>query len=258
MLAALEANFVTHASWILGRLEGARVEDSASYVLVDSGLATDTFNLVCRARLDAEDGAERARRAVAFFEDFGRPFSWWVGPIDEPERLGEILAGIGLVEAESETAMAVSLADLETRETPSGLRIERASTAGHLADFGRVCAANWDPPDAEVERFYGSAAAVLAPDSPIRLYVGYVGGEPVACSELCLGGGVAGLYGVSTLAAHRRRGYGNALTQAPLLDARAAGVRAAVLQASPDGEPVYARMGFRPIGRYTEYKPGLR
>lgn len=68
-----------------------------------------------------------------------------------------------------------------------------------------------------------------------------------------LSAGVAGSYNVATLVAERRRGYGGAITLATLHAARDAGYEVAVLQASADGEPVYARLGFLACGRFTEY-----
>ena len=70
--------------------------------------------------------------------------------------------------------------------------------------------------------------------------------------------GAVGLYGIATLAAHRRKGYGTALTLRPLLDARDEGHTLAVLQASAEGQGVYARLGFLPTGHYTEYKTAGR
>jgi predicted GNAT family acetyltransferase len=89
----------------------------------------------------------------------------------------------------------------------------------------------------------------------LHLYVGYVAGRPVAAAELCLAGDVAGLYGVCTLEAERGRGFATALLARLLADTRDAGMRLATLQASAQGRPVYERLGFRPVGRYTEYKP---
>jgi len=40
-----------------------------------------------------------------------------------------------------------------------------------------------------------------------------------------------------------------------LEDARAAGLRTAVLQAAPDGVGVYRRLGFAEFGTIREYKP---
>lgn len=253
---AADANFVTHASWTPSRVPGMVVRDEPDLVLVDSGLACDTFNFVLRARLDGGTAATRIAGALGHFRRVGRPFSWWVGPADLPADLGDLLEAQGVVRAESELAMAASLARLPGESPPAGLEIRRVRTPVELADFARVNAANWSPPDEDVVRFHDRTATVtLSAGAPQWFYVGYFEGMPVAAAELTLGGGVAGLYGISTLASFRRRGFGRALTLRPLLDACAAGLRHAVLQASADGAPVYRRLGFEAFGEITEYKP---
>jgi ribosomal protein S18 acetylase RimI-like enzyme len=229
-------------------------------VLVDSGLPCDTFNFVCRARLEGSRADERVRAAVAHFSGVGRPFSWWLGPADRPAGLAAHLTAAGLEASESEVAMAADLDALETDGgLPEGLRIRRVASRKVLRDFAAVNAENWTPPDPWVARYYDLAAdALLSPDAPQRLYVGYCDGEPVSTAEAAVGGGVAALFGVSTRTAYRRRGFGSALTLAPLRDVRAEGFRTVVLQASADGEPVYARLGFAPFGRIVEYKPRAR
>lgn len=153
--------------------------------------------------------------------------------------------------------MALDLARLPAAAGPAGLEVRRVRTPDELRDFARINAANWKPPDDQVLRFHELAGSLtLAQGAPQWYYVGYLGGTPVAAAELTIGGGVAGLYGVSTLEAHRRRGFGAALTLRPLRDARAAGLRTAVLQASAEGAAMYRRLGFAPFGEITEYKPG--
>ena len=105
-------------------------------------------------------------------------------------------------------------------------------------------------------RFYElTASALLANDSALWQYVGYLGEAPVATAELTMGGGVVGLYNVCTQVPYRRQGLGTALTLIPLLDARAQGYLTAVLQASTDGAGMYTRVGFQTFGQVTEYKP---
>ncbi|WP_438027778.1 GNAT family N-acetyltransferase [Sorangium sp. So ce233] len=257
LAAAADDNMAVHASWAQERLPGARVLRDGGLVLVDSGLPCDTFNFVLRARLDAGVAQARVAQAVDHFRRAGRPFSWWVGPADEPENLGALLRAAGLEAAESEVGMAADLHALPAEhEPPRGLAIARVRTAAQVRDFARLLAGNWTPPDAEVMRFYEMAApALLSEDAPLWLYVGYLGGTPVATSELAVGGGVAGLYNISTVASHRRQGIGRALTLRPLLDARAAGLRLAILQASADGLGLYSGIGFVATGQLTEYKP---
>jgi len=52
----------------------------------------------------------------------------------------------------------------------------------------------------------------------------------------------------------RRRGFASAMLRRALEEARAAGLRTAFLQASPDGVGVYRRQGFAEFGTITEYK----
>jgi ribosomal protein S18 acetylase RimI-like enzyme len=224
-------------------------------VLTDCGMRCDTFNAACRARLAPAAASARIREAIAWFA--GRPFSWWVGPADGPADLPARLSDAGLSPAESEVAMAADLSRLRPVDTaPDGLVIRRVRTATELARYARINAANWNPPDRLLVRFYEVAGPVLlAPESPLRMYVGYAGDQAVATCELTVGGGVAGLYGISTLAAHRHRGYGSAMTAYPLLEAREDGIATAVLQASAAGLGVYERIGFEKFGEITEYKP---
>lgn len=253
---AADANLVTHATWALERTPGMRVSRDLGVVLTDSGLPCDTFNLVCRARLTEGEAQAGIRAALAFYRAARRPFTWWVGPADQPANLGDLLISAGFAPAETEIAMAADLASLPAAPVPVGLEIRRARSATELHDFACVVAANWDPPDPEVLRFYAlTAPALLEPDAPLGFYVGYLAGEPVASAELTLGGGVAGLYSICTLEAYRRQGIGTAMALQPLLDARASGVATAVLQAAVAGVGIYTRVGFAGFGGITEYKP---
>ncbi len=90
----------------------------------------------------------------------------------------------------------------------------------------------------------------------MRLYVGYLDGTPAAAAELFLsrGGTVGGLHMISTRACFQRRGIGLAMTWHAAQEARSAGARHIVLQASAQGEPVYRRLGFASLGMLTEYQ----
>jgi GNAT superfamily N-acetyltransferase len=247
-------NLAAHMSWVQMGTAGMSVQTDDQLVVVDAGLPTDTFNTVCRARLAPEQLAARIAQVVAHFRQVERPFSWWVGPADQPDTLDLALLGAGLVAAESELAMAADLASLAAAvPVPKGFRIKRAVAARQIHEFAAVLAA---PAYPAVLDFYAAATPrLLAPGAPLWLYVGYLGAEPVASAELTVGGGVVGLYNIVTLAAHRRQGIGSAMTLRPLLDARQQGYKTAILQASAEGQGVYARLGFRAFGEYTEYQP---
>lgn len=239
-------NFARHVSWLQERTAGMFVSDADGAMVTDSGLPSDTFNVVCHSRADV-----RIDRVLAHFETVRRPFSWWVGPEDLPVDLSALLEEAGLHAAESELAMSLELHTLADVRVPEPLRIERVRTREQLADFARIAA----PADPAAVAFYAqTAAAALTSDCPLRFYLGYADDQAVASSEVTLTGTIAGVYNVSTLPEHRRRGFGTAMTAAPLLEARRDGATLAILQATPAGASIYRRIGFRSNGEITEYK----
>ena len=92
-----------------------------------------------------------------------------------------------------------------------------------------------------------------------HLYLGNIDGTPVATSELFLGGGVAGIHGVTTVPEFRGRGIGTAMTPSPLIDARNQGYDIGVLFSSEMAVGIYRGSGFQEYGRgyiYLWQEPG--
>jgi GNAT superfamily N-acetyltransferase len=68
-------------------------------------------------------------------------------------------------------------------------------------------------------------------------------------------GGDCGIYMVGTQPAARRRGLATALSAYAIEQARERGCTTASLQSTEMAESVYARVGFRDLGRFHEYTP---
>jgi ribosomal protein S18 acetylase RimI-like enzyme len=252
-----DAAFVTHVTWVPERTPGMSCRVHPHLVLADSGLACDTFNFVCRARLSPEDTSRAAAEAIGHFQRVDRPFSWWVGPADQPGDLGASLEALGLERAETELAMGMPLEALPgPPPRVPGLEVRRVVSPEELETFARLSAGNWTPPDPDVLEFYRlGAAALLDPGCPQRLYVGYLGGEPVATAEGASADRTVALFGIMTREPYRGRGIGSWMTWRPLHDARAAGCDLGVLQAAEAGVGLYRRIGFRPFGAITQDTP---
>jgi ribosomal protein S18 acetylase RimI-like enzyme len=105
------------------------------------------------------------------------------------------------------------------------------------------------------EAAFGLAPGTFGPglaairDPAARAYVALQDGEPVVAAGTVLSEGDAGVVFVGTLPSARGRGLASELMRHALREARAAGAETTSLEASPMGEPVYARLGYRSLGR---------
>jgi hypothetical protein len=108
----------------------------------------------------------------------------------------------------------------------------------------RVAAAGFEAPQ-EFFRQMITSSALRVPG--VRCYVGEADGHPVTTGIGVTLGAFVGIFNVATPPAHRRRGYGAAVTARAVSDGLAAGASWSWLQSSPPGYQVYQRLGFRTV-----------
>ena len=85
-------------------------------------------------------------------------------------------------------------------------------------------------------------------DKRMHMFVGRVDGRAVAASMGYRGDNVVGVFGVTTVASARRRGYGTAMTRAAMLVDTGL---PSILAPSPMGERLYRRLGFEHVGELS-------
>lgn len=81
----------------------------------------------------------------------------------------------------------------------------------------------------------------------VRCYVGEADGELAATALTITLGRSAGIFNVATVPSFRGRGFGTAVTARAVADALAMGATNCWLQSSPEGYPVYRKLGFETI-----------
>ncbi len=248
---AMEANFNVHMTYFAQYLNQVELIRVPGFTLVDSELADDTFNYVIDADFSSVEAKEKIAEVTNHFDKSHTPFSWWISPHDQPNDLSSQLENNGYQNTENNCVMYFDL-DAWRGEDFSipDLNIVRANNEKTLRDFALVLTNN----ATAFETYFSWIAAILTDDDPIEYYVGYVNDKPVVRGLSCYFAQVAGLHWLSTAPSERRKGYARAMQIYRLNRAKELGYHLAVLQASPEGYPLYQQLGYQECGFFREYK----
>lgn len=239
-----------------GAIRGAQIDDAPALLRCTTGLPSPMFNCVARTRLAPGEADAAIAATLAHFRSRGVSMAfWWAGPACTPPDLGARLRARGLVRSWRDSpGLALDLATLPPDPPlPADFAIAPVEDAATLEEWGHTFNAVFASPAWVGATWAAATEAAGLARAPWRCYLGRLGGEPVATALRFAGAGVAGLYLIGTVERARRRGIGAAMTLAPLREARADGYRVGILHASPAGEALYRRLGFREYCRLNRY-----
>lgn len=238
-----------------GLADGGVLERSPAVTWFYTGLQFSLFNGVPVINTD-EAGVKRAYEGLhKQISKNPAPALWWIGPASRPDNIHALLTGYGLELVGEVPAMAMDLDKLdEALDTIPGFSVEQVDGADMQALWGRIAATGNGCDDAVIRHMEQIEGSIDDPGYREQVrYIGYLDGKPVASTALVLDSGVAGIYAVATVPEARKRGIGNYLTKMPLLEARKRGYRIGILQSSSAGYPIYQRLGFKDVFKYTLY-----
>jgi len=238
----LVRQFVTaYAQWMeaVARASGGPVLRTDDFVAVDDHAAHPLLNHTIMLRPVRDDRADEvAAQLFGFYTGDGGPFSMFSPwPIS-----------LSALQVEGHPPLMLRPAGGDRPALPAGLEITAADNREELGDYERVLVDGF-PLDAMQPFRAGSVfhpANLHVPGT--KFFVGRADGQPVTVATSIVACGVNHVEFVATLPDARGRGFGEAVTWAATM---AAPELPAVLVASDMGRPVYERMGYVALTRWT-------
>jgi GNAT superfamily N-acetyltransferase len=223
------------------------VEGDGLLLIAAEGLPWLTIAAMTRMPADP---AATLRRAQAFFAERG--LAWGLTAAgDVAEAVAPAAEAIGLTPGERMPGMLLTPLAGQVPAVP-GLTFREVRDAAALDTFNATSGAGFGGEEHLYRRLY-QPQMLGRPGS--TLYLGYLDGEPVATAVRITSHGIAGIGGVSTVPAARRRGIGEAITRHAALAGLPDGCRASFLQATEMGFDLYRRMGYRHVIDFHTWEP---
>jgi GNAT superfamily N-acetyltransferase len=137
--------------------------------------------------------------------------------------------------------------DLAAEPAPPELEVVRVSTPAEVLEFEAVSVHGFTGEDTPVKAGSLHPSPVLA-DERMTMLTGRVDGKAVAAATSYRTDDAIGIYGVTTVASARGRGYASALTRM-LIDP----ALPTSLSPSPEAESLYQRLGFEQVGALRQW-----
>lgn len=186
-----------------------------------------------------------------FLQQLGYGFIIWIRDHAD-NKLEASLRSFGLTPMrEPGSAGMITEQRLSLPEVPTDFQIFKVSTNEEADDFNHVISAAFGIPIELSQLAIGRLDQLTK--SNVAAYVIKSKDQAVAAGMTVVEHGVAGLYYIGTIPQARGRGFGELCTRLLTNAGFNLGARAAILQASLIGEPLYQRIGYKTITHYRWY-----
>jgi len=243
---AVDADVVAAAlatTWqhLAGALPGAWVLRDGGAVAWVSGVSLPTLNGVWAEHADPDPDAVTG--LLDRVEAAGLPYCLQLRP-GASAALAELAAARAMrLEMQIPLMVMKDPAAVTRAQRPPGLGLRELSP-DQVGLHASVAAAGFEAPE---ELF----VKLMTPDmlrlQGVRCYLGQMDGRAVTTGLGVTLDDFVGVFNIATPPAHRRQGYGAAVTVRAVADGLAAGAKWSWLQSSPPGYATYTRLGFRTV-----------
>jgi ribosomal protein S18 acetylase RimI-like enzyme len=248
MLGAPDVEAIERATF--KALPPRRVLEDDGWWLAANGGAIGRCNSVVPLRSGRSSLQDKIERAEAFYEAEGLRPLFRVGDVAQPAGLEAALAARGYAPHQPSLVMTGALADaLAALSGAHGASLTATPDEAWTALFVSTAA---DPLEAVAR-----AATVARGDESLFAQV-RLDGEVAAIGTAGVDGDWAGVHGMRTAAAHRRKGLAMAVLAALLGRAGRRGCTRVFLSVEADNDPaiaLYRRLGLQERWRYAYWRP---
>lgn len=217
---------------------------------------TNLFNTVFHLNHSIDCIELSLYKTLELFKLWNTPVTFMICAEDKRSHVVEkALVDLGLKKDEVLVGMMLDLKDLPQRTRPSPLlTIEEIKTLNSFNLWIETLISGFEIDVEKRETFkYLFKKMGISSQKPWRHFLAYLD-NPVATCTLFNGGGITGLYWVSTIPTERKKGISTKLIWSVLKESFNEDHRIIVLQATTAGKKVYAKLGFKEYSKILTYR----
>lgn len=219
---------------------------------INSLNSTSNLNLAVSKNLVTKAQYDKALAIIKVWQNNKEPFTWVIASNSETEPEKKFFADQGFSHSEKIITMVLNLDEFQ-QETPLNEN-EKFHPINNLEDvekFRSVIKSSFPLTLIDLQKYYGLYELNKTKRINYQVYL-TVDGEPASTGQFYLQDGLVILDDIATSPNFRKRGLAKKMLHHLLNVAKQMGYHQAALIATPDGYPVYEKLGFQPIKLYFD------
>ncbi|HJO93338.1 MAG TPA: hypothetical protein QF753_08055 [Victivallales bacterium] len=204
--------------------------------------------------LDENSADSVIKNEINYFKEKSKSFEWKVYGTDLPLNIGKKLISHGFIKGEEEAFMVFDLQKSADHFSNKNTNCVKVSNLNGIDDAIKVQEQVWNCDSSDLKTNLITQFNHL-PDS-LSIYVIYDGNKPISSAWITFNGNspFAGLWGGSTLAEYRGKGYYTDLLHVRACEANKRGIKYLTIDASDMSKPIVEKHGFQYITYTIPYE----
>ncbi|MFX0091041.1 MAG: GNAT family N-acetyltransferase [Candidatus Hodarchaeota archaeon] len=254
IINAIEQNLVEHTR-TYGNSSLAEMREEKGLISFITEFPIATLNIIIGTRIEKQDINNVIKKTLSPYIARKTPVVWWVGPKLQAQDLGQYLENHGFKKYLDMPGMALDINKLEDKKIkPINFQVKFVSDEAYLKTWAETQDRGFGGTGETIQYYFDFEKTIgTSPNSPWQRYIGFLDDEPICVAALFLASGVAAIVNVATVSKYRERGFATLITTHLLRKAQNRGYQIGVLKATPMGQRIYRKMGFKEycsIGMY--------
>ena len=250
----IEENFFAVSSY-WGSLNNS-LKKSDSIWAMSTGVAISDINWTWNEKPLIKENTKSIEEIKEYYKKLNLRFWCWVYPRGQSPETSKLLQDSGFRLYAKVPCMAADLGiSLRDNSQTNNIKVIPVQNKSDLVTWTNVSFEGFEMPPRVREQYSTFVSTFnINAESPQKLFIAYLDEKPAATSLLFTNKDTAGIYYVSTVPAYRNKGCGLKVTLAAMQTAKESGFNEIILQATPAGERVYKRAGFKEYCQAEIYK----
>ncbi|MHA2252391.1 MAG: hypothetical protein ACXAD7_18640 [Candidatus Kariarchaeaceae archaeon] len=257
----LNNSFITnlyayYQHFISNEIDNSQIYESEGSSVYFSGMSSPLLNSVIQKNTITRKSENHFKKVNELFQGSKIPYHFWLNSNLDKKGADPLLKPHGYRYIGDSNGLAVELDEMGKHDSPNSLYVQKLRDLDDFNKWLDIASVHLTLRGNDIEKYRKIFQETdFTKHESWQKYIGWLNGEPIACSTLVLAGGVAAVYDDAIIPRMRRTRWGieESMVSAPLKAAMKLGYKVGIVHSDVGDMRRYRAFGFKEVYKYPKY-----